>query len=129
MGILNKLFGSRRNEVVKVATLIFTKDLTFVIDEPTIFIGRGESFEANVIKTGNSLMMSPLLRSISRKHAMLTKEDNGEYSIVDQGSKYGTFFNGIQLMDNKKVKLENKDRITLGPHDNPGGIKFQILYS
>jgi len=60
---------------------------------------------------------------------MLTKEESGEYSIVDQGSKYGTFINGIQLMNDVKVKLENKDRVTLGPINNSGGIKFQILYS
>jgi len=47
---------------------------------------------------------------VSRIHARLVAE-NGEYFIVDAGSRHGTFVNG-QRCD--RAQLKNKDEITLG---------------
>ncbi len=47
---------------------------------------------------------------VSRVHARLLSEE-GEYSIVDAGSRHGTFVNGQRC---ERTRLKNKDEITLG---------------
>jgi sigma-B regulation protein RsbU (phosphoserine phosphatase) len=47
---------------------------------------------------------------VSRVHARLHSE-NGEYFIVDAGSRHGTFVNGQRC---ERTRLKNKDEITLG---------------
>jgi len=47
---------------------------------------------------------------VSRTHARLIS-DNGEYFIVDAGSRHGTFVNGRRC---ERARLKNKDEITLG---------------
>ncbi len=49
---------------------------------------------------------------VSREHAVINWDDAG-YSIVDLGSRNGTFVNGARLDEERHV-LENKDRIQLG---------------
>ena len=50
--------------------------------------------------------------SISRTHATIIKENN-QYFIVDNDSRNGTFINGRKIQPNNKVKLNNRDLITL----------------
>jgi phosphoserine phosphatase RsbU/P len=47
---------------------------------------------------------------VSRVHARLVFE-NGEYFIIDAGSRHGTFVNGQRC---ERSRLKNKDEITLG---------------
>jgi len=47
---------------------------------------------------------------VSRDHAVLLSED-GKFSVVDQGSKHGTFVNGVRV--ERKV-LERNDRLEFG---------------
>src|SRR5215469_17636020 len=47
---------------------------------------------------------------VSRVHARLVYE-NGEYFIIDAGSRHGTFVNGQRC---ERTRLKNKDEITLG---------------
>ncbi len=50
---------------------------------------------------------------VSRDHAQIICE-NGEYYIVDQNSRHGTFVNGIRR---ERHKLERNDRIDFGARD------------
>ncbi len=50
---------------------------------------------------------------VSRDHAHIICE-NGEYYIVDQNSRHGTFVNGIRR---ERQKLERNDRIDFGARD------------
>src|SRR5260370_2124366 len=47
---------------------------------------------------------------VSRLHARL-EEANGEYFIVDAGSRHGTFVNGVRA---ERTRVKNDDEITLG---------------
>lgn len=47
---------------------------------------------------------------VSRVHARVMAED-GEYFIVDAGSRHGTFLNGERC---ERARLKNKDEVTLG---------------
>ena len=52
---------------------------------------------------------------VSRKHAEILFED-GQFYIVDQGSKHGTFLNGMPVT---RHKLSNNDAIHFGKLDGP----------
>lgn len=55
----------------------------------------------------------PLLYSwVSRKHAMIQREENGHYHIIDLGSSNGTFLNGRKV--HTPVTLQSGDCIGIG---------------
>ena len=62
-------------------------------------------------KTGKDLVIPD--SRVSRDHAHILCE-NGEYYIVDQNSRHGTFVNGIRR---ERHKLEANDRIDFGARD------------
>jgi serine phosphatase RsbU (regulator of sigma subunit) len=50
---------------------------------------------------------------VSREHASIVAE-NGEFFVVDQGSKHGTFVNGERV---ERRKLQRNDRLEFGARD------------
>src|SRR6266849_6909983 len=50
---------------------------------------------------------------VTRDHAIIASE-NGQFYVLDQGSKHGTFFNGERIQ--RKV-LERNDRLEFGVRD------------
>jgi serine phosphatase RsbU (regulator of sigma subunit) len=50
---------------------------------------------------------------VSREHAQIVSE-NGEFFVVDQGSKHGTFVNGERV---DRHKLQRNDRVEFGVRD------------
>src|SRR6202158_2898288 len=50
---------------------------------------------------------------VSRDHALITSED-GQFCVVDQGSKHGTFVNGERV---QRKTLERDDRLEFGVRD------------
>ncbi len=50
---------------------------------------------------------------VSRDHALITSE-NGEFHVVDQGSKHGTYVNGERV---QRKTLERNDRVEFGVRD------------
>ena len=50
---------------------------------------------------------------VSREHASIVAE-NGEFFVIDQGSKHGTFVNGERV---ERRKLERNDRLEFGARD------------
>jgi serine phosphatase RsbU (regulator of sigma subunit) len=50
---------------------------------------------------------------VSRDHAIIVSE-NGKFTVVDQGSKHGTFVNGERI---QKHTLERNDRLEFGVRD------------
>jgi phosphoserine phosphatase RsbU/P len=50
---------------------------------------------------------------VSRDHALITSE-NGEFFVVDQGSKLGTYLNGERV---QRKKLQRNDRLEFGVRD------------
>src|SRR6266852_8569767 len=51
---------------------------------------------------------------VSRDHALIVSE-NGQFFVVDQGSKHGTFINGERV---ERKTLERNDRIEFGARDS-----------
>ena len=50
---------------------------------------------------------------VSRDHASILSED-GQFYVIDQGSKHGTFVNGVAV---QRQKLERSDRLEFGVRD------------
>lgn len=50
---------------------------------------------------------------VSRDHALITSED-GQFYVVDQGSKHGTYVNGERI---QRKTLERNDRVEFGVRD------------
>ncbi|MBU1405397.1 MAG: adenylate/guanylate cyclase domain-containing protein [Proteobacteria bacterium] len=49
---------------------------------------------------------------VSRKHAMIQREENGRFNLIDLGSSNGTFINGRKI--HTPVSLQNGDCIGIG---------------
>ncbi len=86
-----------------IAKLVRTKDNTaMVINKKYFIIGKGNNTDFTI--TDNS--------TISRSHATIIDE-NGIYYISDNGSSNGTWLNNNKIKQLEKVRLKNKDIITL----------------
>jgi diguanylate cyclase (GGDEF)-like protein len=52
--------------------------------------------------------------TVSRQHAIITFDSDGNFQIRDEGSTNGTFLNGESIPAHRAVKLEDGDRVQLG---------------
>jgi serine phosphatase RsbU (regulator of sigma subunit) len=52
--------------------------------------------------------------AVSRKHAMLTRIA-GQWFVADQGSRHGTYVNGVKLGPRSPAPLAHGDHLTIGP--------------
>ena len=75
--------------------------VSFVIDQPSIVLGRQKDCEFAID--------DPLL---SRRHSLITGDEQGDFSIEDLNSTNGTFLNSRKVQ--KKSRLQYGDRIVLG---------------
>lgn len=71
----------------------------------------------NVIGRSKSSDVTIDFPTVSRNHAVLTRYDDGSWTITDAGSKVGTFVNGKQV---EICALKNKDCIDIG------GVQMQL---
>ena len=51
-------------------------------------------------------------RSVSRLHALIQRKDAGDYSLVDLGSRNGSFVNNRRV--SLPVPLNHEDRLVFG---------------
>jgi sigma-B regulation protein RsbU (phosphoserine phosphatase) len=101
------------------------------VDRPAIKEHASSVFPQLLLVQGNEQRSIPLHRSpfsvgrkvdrdlviadprVSREHASIVQED-GDFVVQDQGSKHGTFVNGIRV---ERQKLERNDRLEFGARD------------
>ena len=57
---------------------------------------------------------------VSREHASIVSED-GQFFVIDQGSKHGTFVNGERV---ERRRLERNDRVEFGARD----VAYLVFY-
>ncbi len=86
----------------------------FVLDQPEIGVGRHS--EARGIRPQIDLSGAPEDPAISRLHAILLRQDDGSYALIDPGSSNGTTLNDdpTPITLNTPVTLADGDRIHLG---------------
>ncbi len=80
---------------------------TIVLDHTPFTVGR---------KVDKDLVIAD--PRVSRDHASIVSE-NGKFYVADQGSKHGTFVNGIRV---ERKELEPNDRLEFGIRDSVYGI-------
>lgn len=71
----------------------------------------------NVIGRGRNCDVTIQLNAVSRNHAVLTRYDDGSWTIIDAGSRDGTLVNGRRV---EICALSPKDRISIG------GVEMQL---
>ena len=52
-------------------------------------------------------------KGVSRNHCRIVHDKQG-YALIDSGSTYGTFLNGMQLQTEETVPIEKDDEIGIG---------------
>jgi sigma-B regulation protein RsbU (phosphoserine phosphatase) len=75
-----------------------------VIDKPVFRIGRKSESDVR-----------PVSVDVSREHAEIVRQDDGQFLLKDRGSRYGTFVNDEQVSERP---LRHRDRIRLGRSGN-----------
>src|SRR5579862_7088487 len=75
-----------------------------LMDGQSWAIGRGD---------GCAVMLDS--RSVSRLHALIQRKDAGDYSLVDLGSRNGSFVNARRV--SLPVPLNNHDRLVFGDQE------------
>lgn len=94
-----------RPEGVYVDVVIHGEDRTFdLTDSATLSIGR--SPQCTVVLDDDPM--------VSRKHALIQREESGEYYLSDLGSRNGTTRNGVPVTS--PVPLADGDSFTIGSH-------------
>jgi hypothetical protein len=83
------------------------------LDAPQVTIGRARQGEP---EPEIDLSLAPEDPGVSRRHAMLERQDNGSYAVRDLGSTNGTFINNgsEELEPDAKVELDDGDRVRVG---------------
>jgi len=87
---------------------------TFVLDQPQIQIGRHSQTRGTQPQI--DLSGAPEDPAISHLHAVLMRQDDGSYALVDPGSSNGTTLNEdpTPIAPNTPMPLADGDRIHLG---------------
>jgi len=87
---------------------------TFVLDQPQISIGRHSPTRGTQPEI--DLSGAPEDPAISHLHAILLRQDNGSYALIDPGSSNGTTLNDdpTPITPNTPVPLADGDRIRIG---------------
>jgi sigma-B regulation protein RsbU (phosphoserine phosphatase) len=75
-----------------------------IIDKPVFRIGRKSESDVR-----------PVSVDVSREHAEIVRQDDGQFLLKDRGSRYGTFVNDEQVSERP---LRHRDRIRLGRSGN-----------
>jgi len=75
-------------------------------------LGDGQSW---AIGRGDGCAVMLDSRSVSRLHALIQRKDGGEYSLVDLGSRNGSFVNARRV--SLPLMLNDKDRLVFGDQE------------
>lgn len=102
--------------------------------DESVAIGRHETCPLNVISPQNASKGSDLTqdearaasKKVSRKHALLYTDGDGNYFVENLSDTNGTYVNNNKLGDDL-VLLNNGDTISLGPPDWEFVLKFRFV--
>jgi len=83
--------------------IVVDGQLPLLLTEPRYLIGRGD---------GCQILLPEGDGAVSRRHALLERDPQGVWSIVDLGSRNGTLMNGERVTD--RHSLSDGDRISVG---------------
>lgn len=86
----------------------------FIKPKPTSILGRRNLLgSSNVMIDIDLVPFGGFSKGISQVHLMIQRESDSVY-VIDQGSKNGTFVNGIQLTPHEPFLIEDGDLVHIG---------------
>ena len=85
-----------------------------VPDMPVVFVGRGTGNTQQKDKV--TIIQNAVNLCISRQHCVIHNV-NGNYSIEDSKSRFGTYVNEEQIKGDKRAILENGTKLKLGEYE------------
>ena len=65
---------------------------------------------------------------VSPQHAEIIRRDNGDFFVVDKGSKAGTWFKGKKVHANHHFKLHPEDTICFGNKADKCSFKVKLAH-
>lgn len=75
----------------------------------------------------NSLQTIPGVATVSRKHAEIIKDNDGNLYVHDLKSTNGTYVNGQRIDSETNVLLNENDTLFIGNQSNSDGVPFQVV--
>jgi len=119
--------------VAQLLTPEFDLDSVFQGRTEGLAIGRHDSCPINVIRPNDvkaGARLTPeeqraVVKKVSRKHAVLYTDGDGNYFLENLSETNGTYVNN-QKLDEDLMLLNDGDEITLGPPDWEFVVKFRF---
>lgn len=99
--------------IVQVTDTAFPKTMVVPITE-RIILGRSDVDDPSVSPDADFIACNAISNGISRSHATITPQPNGEFMLIDLGSLNGTSLNGIGLEPHQSYAVSDGDKIHLG---------------
>lgn len=99
----SQAFEQRRERVEERHEIVSVDINALLLTVPTT-LGRNED---------NAIVLAH--EGVSRKHAQISPDRDGNFFLSDLGSSNGTFLNDIRLRAEQRIRLKAGDRINLGP--------------
>ena len=120
-------------DYAKFVAPVFDLDAIFHGRTEGVAVGRHESCEINVFSPEKADVEPKLskdqakvaAKKVSRKHAMIYTDGDGNYFLENLSDTNGTYINGQRIGDDL-VLLNSGDAISLGPPDWEFVLKFKF---
>lgn len=98
---------------VKVTDTAFPKTMEIPI-KGRVTLGRSDVDSPSTSPDIDFVACNAISNGISRSHAAIVPQTNGEFTLIDLGSRNGTMLNGVQLEPHESYTIHDGDEIYIG---------------
>jgi pSer/pThr/pTyr-binding forkhead associated (FHA) protein len=99
--------------IVQVTDTAFPKMMVIPVAD-RITLGRSDVDDPSVSPDIDFVACNAISNGISRYHAAIDPQPNGEFMLYDLGSRNGTSLNDIDLKSHEPYPIRDGDKIELG---------------
>jgi pSer/pThr/pTyr-binding forkhead associated (FHA) protein len=99
--------------IVQVTDTAFPKTMAIPITE-RVTLGRSDIDDPSLSPDIDFVACNAIPNGISRSHAAIDPQPNGDLMLYDLGSRNGTSLNGLELKSHEPYIVRDGDKIHLG---------------
>ena len=99
--------------VVRVTDTAFPKEMEIPLTKQ-IILGRSDVDDPSIVPDVDFIACNAISNGISRSHAAISPQTNGEFMLVDLNSSNGTILNGEKLEPHQSYPVKDGDRVLIG---------------